>query len=192
MQAVISKPEVDTSAFTRVFKVGTVASGNGGYLPVWITVEFGPDRLNPGKPGPVLSITGAIGRQSFGQIDMSFEGKYAYRIAHFTPAWDHARFSTLRRVWSRWHLNGMRAGTPDQTDAIRTFLKGTQYPEGDYTHQCAYLASLDLLIDAYDYGDGSGYWPYKYGSAWLFALVPQAAIDFLRAIENTPNPPSYL
>ena len=73
----------------------------------------------------------------------------------------------LYEVWECWHLNDMRAGTPSQEEAVRSWL--TQGNSYDYSKACKYLESIGLLYD----GD------YKYGTKWLFEEVPQDVLKWL-------------
>lgn len=77
----------------------------------------------------------------------------------------------LAEVWDRWHLNDMRPGTQRQQEALNqvkdTFNRLTWYDEA-----CAYLASLDLLVD-------NGY---KYGSAWLTEELPQEVVEYIESL----------
>lgn len=74
--------------------------------------------------------------------------------------------SELNKVWNRWHLNDMRAGTPKQEDFVREYLKDNQY---DYTNITKALEENGLL---YDNG-------YKYGTGWLKEEVPLEVIEWL-------------
>ena len=72
------------------------------------------------------------------------------------------------RLWSRWHLNSMRAGLPEQEKAVKEYTKNNPY---DYTKVCEYLETKGLLVH-------NGY---RYGSAWLCEPIPS---DDLKAIEK--------
>lgn len=93
-------------------------------------------------------------------------GQCVEEIAGWFP--DNTKAQRILSVWREYHLNGMNAGTPKQTEAIKEFFATvTSYPENDYTHQCAHLESKGLLVD-----DG-----YRYGTAWLYRPIPQYVIN---------------
>jgi hypothetical protein len=52
----------------------------------------------------------------------------------------------LLALWRRWHLNDVRAGTPEQEQALRAATEGAE-PEAlpDFEQRRAYLAAHDLL-----------------------------------------------
>ena len=72
----------------------------------------------------------------------------------------------IQRIWKRYHLNDMRAGTPKQEEFVREWQLTHAY---DYTEVCKALSEADLL---YDNG-------YKYGSSWLREEVPLEVIKYL-------------
>lgn len=75
----------------------------------------------------------------------------------------------LNRVWNRWHLNDMRAGTPEQEKAVRWYLENEGKGVYSYEAIAQFLETNGLLYD-----DG-----YKYGSGWLKEEVPLEVIEWL-------------
>ena len=75
------------------------------------------------------------------------------------------------RLWRRWHLNDMKAGTREQSQVIEKWLdnKDIRY---DYTLACEYLKSIGLY-------EVRGY---KYGHAWLVELIDEKDLDSIRQI----------
>lgn len=74
-----------------------------------------------------LSISGDIGRDSGGQIDMEFEHKdpkqnderYTDNLIkaediEFAPGWDKDKWFELLNIWSKWHLNDMNPSCEHQ------------------------------------------------------------------------------
>lgn len=76
----------------------------------------------------------------------------------------------LGKVWKRWHLNTLRAGTPAQEQWIRANPVVFEYPESHYE------AASQALADAGLNPDGE----YKYGHAWLTETLPDSVIEFVK------------
>jgi hypothetical protein len=77
----------------------------------------------------------------------------------------------LYRIWKRWHLNDMRAGTFTQEEILRQ-AKNEGVDVSDYGKACNYLQKFDAYDD-----DG-----YKYGHAWLKEELPQDVIDYVSTL----------
>ncbi len=92
-------------------------------------------------------------------------------------------------IWDEYHLNGLKSGTREQTEALRDMPKAA-YPGSHYDKACAWLKDKNLLEVPYPDGrytktDGLGRSEpakYKYGSAWLYQPIPQAIIDEVKSI----------
>lgn len=82
---------------------------------------------------------------------------------------ENAELLDLLKLWRRWHLNDLRAGTKVQTDALSAW---EGYPEADYKASCDYLESIGLLEER----------GYRYGHAWLFERVPNEVLNQLTDI----------
>jgi len=107
-----------------------------------------------------LSINGVI----FESDEETGWGQIRKEVKDIIPA-------RLCRIWERWHLNDMRAGTFVQEEILRQARdKGVDV--STYEKACDYLHEFDVLVD-----DG-----YKYGSAWLKEELPQDVIDYLSAL----------
>jgi hypothetical protein len=79
----------------------------------------------------------------------------------------------LHNVWKRWHLNDMRAGTPEQMEALR------EAKINGYDEACQFLKEKGLYeVDGY-----------RYGSKWLHEEPPQEVIDFLESLPSTDKCP---
>ena len=100
-------------AFTRVYRPGTIDSGNGRQVSIFCKVEY---RAGEGdKPGR-LSITGVEGPKSngdavgsCGQIDMHLREPGG--LDSFQPAegWTLESFRRFLDIWDAWHMNDTRA-----------------------------------------------------------------------------------
>ena len=119
-----------------------------------------------------LSITGTIGRDHGGQIIGS-----AWDLESYGHGIDAETVQELRRIWGKWHLNDLQAGSPAQT----AFLEANPVTDraNYYTAATAALAAAGLN-PAPDYiHDGK---PYFYGSAWLRIEVPAEVLHWLHQL----------
>lgn len=82
----------------------------------------------------------------------------------------------LIAVWREWHLNDMKAGTPEQERALDEW-RAASGGEG-YEKAVEYLKSRGLYEVMHD---GA---PYKYGSAWLTRELPKDFGARLRDIQK--------
>lgn len=97
------------------------------------------------------------------KTDIIQGGQCVDSVRKFFPLNQKAR--RIEAIWKRWHLNDMKAGTPEQEDAIKAWkAQGNKY---DYTKAVEHLKSIGLY-------EVNGY---KYGTAWLKEELPQAIID---------------
>ena len=72
----------------------------------------------------------------------------------------------IHKVWKKWHLNDMHAGSPAQ----EAYLAKFEYSGSDhYTWAKEKLADAGLDPDPNYEHEGK---PYKYGSAWLYVEIP--------------------
>ncbi len=71
-------------------------------------------------------------------------------------------------LWKRWHLNGLRAGSPRQEAAVKAWGLSHKY---SYDEACEMLKGLGLYEDAKYVVDGR---PYVYGTAWLYEEIDEA------------------
>lgn len=83
------------------------------------------------------------------------------------------RLQSIVRVWRRWHLNDMKAGSPRQERWLREHPIGAVYPKSHYEEACKALAAVGLNPDTEYLHEGK---PYSYGSAWLKETLPAEVI----------------
>jgi hypothetical protein len=165
------------SSFSKIVRVGTVDVGNSR-ASVFCKIEFDGRRLSiSGVEGPLPS---GNARGGCGQIDMHLS---ADSFRTFGPGWSRAKAAEFLRIWGRWHLNDMRAGSPRQRDAIRAM------PDKSYDAVKPALEAAGLSPDAEHLHNGK---PYAFGSAWLFEAVPAEILDFLRALPDTDRAPAWV
>lgn len=81
-------------------------------------------------------------------------------------------------LWYNWHLNGMSAGTEEQSAAIKKWeAAGNKY---DYDAAVNYLKSINL----YEVKHPKTGEPYKYGHGWIIKDLPDGFLDNLIFIIN--------
>lgn len=89
-----------------------------------------------------------------------------------------ALFNEIYELWSKYHLNGMHAGTPEQEAAIKAREEriGRQLT---YDERCELLKEAHLYETEYT-GPAIGrmydHEPYVYGHAWLIQDLPDDVI----------------
>lgn len=133
---------------------------------LFVTIQYENGRLSiTGVEGPKKN---GDARGSCGQIVMS-----GLRVDTYADGWDAAKLATLAKVWDRWHLNDMRAGSAVQESYLRAHPVTAVYPGPHYVKASAVLTKAGLNPDA------NGY---KYGSAWKSEDVPAEVIDWLFAL----------
>ena len=78
---------------------------------------------------------------------------------------DLEKFDKIIKLWKKYHLNTLHAGTKAQEDAI-----AKAHISGGYTDHCKYLESINLLVDR----------GYKYGTDWLCQQLPDDVINTIK------------
>jgi hypothetical protein len=83
-------------------------------------------------------------------------------------------YKEIMELWQNNHLNDINAGTQEQENAIKEWIKqGNTY---DYNKVCEYLKSIDL------YEVKQGELMYKYGSAWIYRDIPEKDLKRIKEI----------
>ena len=89
----------------------------------------------------------------------------------------NADFCKIYRWWKAYHLNGMKAGTPEQQKAVKEYTDKNEY---DYKALCDYLKEIGLYEIPY-YGKTVGKQyngeMYKYGTGWCIEEIPEQVIS---------------
>lgn len=91
----------------------------------------------------------------------------------------------IREVWSKYHLNGMNAGTPEQSAFVATLPEDVRR---DYGKVCEALDAAGLLsVPVTDElrasalgGLPAGAKVYKYGSRWLYFAIPDDVVALVK------------
>lgn len=173
----------DYDQFTRVYNPGSRRMWNDRYVNVFIKARF--DQLGH------LSIVGVEGPRNdgnaaggAGQIYMSYTREVLETEFKYHRGWDEDLLGELISVWDRWHLNHMRAGTPNQESYLREHRVKAEYPKSQYDQDLETLARAGLNPDP-----ATGY---VYGTQWLFEPVPNEVLDFLKALPEPKNNPAWV
>ena len=117
---------------------------------------------------PTFSVCGDIWNTK--HTDIVCGGQCLDEIAKYvhTP-----QFKFLYSMWKKYHLNDMKAGTPEQEEAIKQWEEaGNKY---DYKEACKYLESIGLYEVEYHAPEFNGM--YKYGHAWLYKNIEPEDLD---------------
>lgn len=89
---------------------------------------------------------------------------------------DDAKAKRMVEVWSLYHLNDMKAGTPEQMAAVEAY-RATYMPGGsslNYDLLVAHLQDIGLYeVEV----DGK---PYRYGTGWLTLQIPAEIIEEIK------------
>jgi hypothetical protein len=158
-----------------------------------------------------LSISGVIGPRhdgnaygGCGQIDMEFLHPTCHQDDDdprttnpirpdeivFSEEWDKNKWGHLLNVWSKWHLNDLRAGCEHQEqekwnkiklddskpltqDNMAIWKTPDEHPRGLLTSSCRYCG-------------------YKYGTSWRMEQLPQDVINFLESLPETKIKPAWV
>lgn len=127
-----------------------------------------------------LSMTGVIGPRQGGNCQggcgQIVQELQADQFTRFNPPWTKEKIAELLKVWERWHLNDMRAGTVDQEQWLLEHAKEAEEHRQDYyTWACEALQGAGLNPDQ----------GYAYGSQWLKESLPEAIERYLEALPES-------
>lgn len=96
-------------------------------------------------------------------------------------------FKKIYTWWKKYHLNGMNAGTPEQTEIINNYFNttGERY---DYTTAKTVLekaGKLTVNFTGKTIGREYNNEPYTYGTAWIIQDIPAADLEEIKAYLET-------
>lgn len=159
---------------------------------VFVEIKWS-NRLNPHR-GPDLSITGVVGPRKDGNCFGSCGQIDPIAIDELAPGWTVEMVAKLNEIWGRWHLNGMRAGSPRQEAHLRQLKAGGAEPWRDsdprwtpsnvpdhYAWAQIVLAEAGLQPDL-EFNHPTKNVPYMYGHAWISEELPAEVLDWLFAL----------
>jgi hypothetical protein len=133
-----------------------------------------------------LSISGVEGplangdcKGSSGQINRHLKTEQSK--INLAPGWTSTKLAQFFDIWEHWHLNYMKAGTPEQ----EAELKKHTFPGYPVSH---HEWASKILKDA-GLNPHNGY---VYGSAWKKEEVPADVITFLESLPDTDKTPAWV
>ncbi len=103
-------------------------------------------------------------------------GQCLDEIAELMP--DDPKVQRMVKIWRRWHLNYMNAGSPAQEEFLRIHKDEKPHKQNHYEWAKEALAGAGLQPDPDYIHNGK---PYSYGSAWLREELPE---DVLAEIKS--------
>lgn len=164
--------------FTKIVNPGKVACGKIN-RQLFAEISFADGRL---------SIYGVIGPKSNGNA-WGACGQIQDELSRVAPAngWDSGMVEKFQKIWNRWHLNDLRAGTPKQM----RFLEGLESHSGPVDYESA----VEAMKEAGIYEDEDYIWngkPYRYGSAWLKEEVPADVVEWLQNLPESAVKPAWV
>lgn len=149
--------------FTKVVTPG-YETIDGLEYTVFCTIQY--------KAGK-LSITGVVGPFPNGNC----KGGCGQISLDETTPYEGFPLEAFKRVWERWHLNDLRAGTPAQEEYLRRNPPQYTYPKTHYVTACAKLKRAGLNPDTSYFVE-----PYLYGTKWLTEMVPESVLEWLKSL----------
>lgn len=119
-----------------------------------------------------LSICGEIWNRR--HTDFLCGGQCLDIIAEYREQLDDIdTFDLLYSLWEEWHLNSLKAGTPEQEAAVKAWeAEGNVY---DYSAACDMLKEKGLYevnFTGISVGRRYNNEPYKYGTGWIVREIP--------------------
>lgn len=104
----------------------------------------------------------------------TYQGSAGQCLGDIKPANDAQKY--FLDLWYNWHLNGMSAGTEEQSAAIKKWeAAGNKY---EYEAAKNYLKSINL----YEVKHPKTGEPYKYGHGWIIKELPDNFLSELIAV----------
>lgn len=138
----------------KTFELGKIDYLGIGRKTCPVTIDM--ELRNADTDKPELSICGDIWNHK--RTDCYQGGQCIDTILEYLP--DNDLVKELFVFWTRYHLNGMHAGTLAQEEALhKADLKNWAI---NYEECCKYLDSIGLLVDG----------GYEFGSGWLYQGIP--------------------
>lgn len=132
-----------------------------------ITVEL---ELKEDKLGrPVFTASGNV--WNLHHTDIVMGGQCLEEIGKYVRS---KLFNRTLRLWRKYHLNGMKAGTPEQ----EAFLKEKQAQGWRYKYEEACELLKEAGLNPVEL-DGK---PYYYGHAWLYRPIPENDLEEIKSI----------
>ena len=157
----------------RTFDFGKIAYGRSSrkVYPVEVEVEL---RMLDNKV--VFTASGVIYNSR--KTDCYCAGQCLDEIADYVH---NPKFRTIYKLWKKYHLNDMHAGTPEQEQLVDDYFKA-EHKAYDYSEAKKVLEDNNMLTVKLP--DGTDY---TYGRGWLYEPIPeedlQTIVDLLGATD---------
>ena len=157
----------------RTFDFGKIAYGEGtrkiNPVEVDVTLYTRDNKV-------VFTASGTIYNSR--KTDVYCGGQCLDEIAKYLH---NAKFRTIYKLWQKYHLNDMHAGTPEQEQLLDDYFKA-EHKEYNYDEAKKVLSDNNMLT--VKLANGSDY---TYGRGWLYEPIPeedlQSIVDLLGATE---------
>lgn len=141
--------------------------------------------LEEAENGPEFSAQAEIWNP--GKTDIYMGGQCLDEVLRYFRG--SAKGKRIAEVWKQYHLNGMNAGLPAQTAAIKEWeAKGNRY---EYDAVCNMLKAAGLYEIPLPEGvKATGGFPavvvngtrgYRYGERWVYSSIPEAVIEEIKS-----------
>lgn len=161
----------------KTIQLGKIDYNRCGRRDCMVTVDI---ELKDTDKGPVFSVCADIWNPKMTSIYCSgqcldtiknfLDSRYdADSIMSVFPKYD--LFLDIYDLWSKYHLNDMRAGDREQEAEVRRFLNDEHY-DYDYDLVCEHLKDFNLYVH-------NGY---RYGSSWCYEEIPQKDLNKIRTL----------
>jgi len=129
--------------------------------------------LKDSDKGPAFSVMGNVWNSS--GTDIILGGQCLDTLAEFAKSFRQPLRTAFRKIhglWKEYHLNDMKAGTPEQERC----LESAPVKVMDYDVACDYLKANGLYEVELD---GK---PYRYGESWLYEPIPPSVLSAIRKV----------
>ena len=161
----------------KVLKIGRIKVNNR-YMPISIEVN-----LQTKKEKLVLSITGQYWDNK--KRDCYTGGQIYDTLLtdineiEFKDNWNKDKLLKLIKIWKRWHLNNLNAGSPKQEAYLRPLYEAYDGHEW-YDYAKTELKKAGLNPDmSYQHHNIKGTNGYLYGHSWIHEDLPQEIITYI-------------
>ena len=154
----------------RKIDLGKIAwTGKQKSYAVDLEIDLREDRFQR----PVLSICGNVWNTK--HTDIVCGGQCLDEIAKYIHQLDEPNlFIFIYKMWKKYHLNDMHAGTPEQEQELKTWRMTLDHSPS-YDECCRHLESVGLYEVEYHGCEYNGV--YKYGTAWLYQPIDADDLD---------------
>lgn len=151
-------------------------------------IEMNLKECKPGK----LEFTASGNVWNPKETDIIMGGQCIDTIVRMVSKEYKEKAEFIKEMWSRYHLNGMHAGTPAQEALLKQAVRNgelSSYGANNYEETLSYLEKHGLLYDKSCEGKTEA--GYKYGSGWLYEPIPEYDLKAIEEFMETKEVPSW-